>query len=602
VTPPQKNDSLGPMVQFLKENRGFDFSAYKDTTLRRRVMRRVQAVGLEDIHHYIAYLEGHPEEFAQLLDVVLINLTGFFRDKEAWDYLAAEIVPRIVASKKPTDQVRVWSAGCSSGQEAYSLAMLFGEATDRDTFEHRVKIYATDVDEEALSQARHAAYSAKEVEDIPAVLRAKYLDKAGSSSVFKPWVRRSLIFGRNDLTRDAPISRLDLLVCRNTLMYFNLETQGRILKRLRFALRDDGYLFLGKAEMILALPGSFVPVDIKHRVFSRVPPSLGVRAQLSDDGTDTGWGAGSKPPGRLQLLRDATLESGSWPLVVVDPEGRLALANEKARTMFGLSPDDLERPFRDLELSYWPVELRSMIKKAVSDSRPVRIQDVEFNAAHGGVRYLDVEVSPLLGNRARSLGVAITFIDATRPHKLREEIETTRRELEGASEELQSANEELQTTNEEAETMNEELQATNEELQTMNDELRRRTEDLTQVKSFLESTLASVRVGVIVVDREMKVLLWNARAADFWGLRPDEVRGRSFVDLDMGLPIESLLGPLRKSLAEGSPFRELAVRARDRKGRAFDCRITLTPSLGPDGTRQGVVMVMEDAESAPPEK
>src|SRR4051812_17935148 len=269
-----EDERFESLLGFLQQQRGFDFTGYKRPSLMRRVLRRMHLMGVQGFDAYSDYLQVHPEEFPQLFNAILINVTTFFRDPAAWEYLNANVVPAILRAKKPGDPVRVWSAGCASGQEAYSIAMLLAQAMGDDQFRERAKVYATDADEEALNEARLASYSEKQIEDVPAELRERYFEQVNSRHTFRADLRRTVIFGRHDLVQDAPISRLDLLICRNTLMYFNAETQGRILSRFHFALngRDDpGYLFLGRAEMLLTRGDLFAPLDLKCRVFLKVP-------------------------------------------------------------------------------------------------------------------------------------------------------------------------------------------------------------------------------------------------------------------------------------------------------------------------------------------
>src|SRR5262249_45474750 len=243
----EKDPKFESLLEYLQRNRGFDFTGYKRSSLMRRVRKRMQTIDIEDFGDYMDYLEVHPEEFGELFNTILINVTAFFRDSEAWEYLARDILPRILATKAPKESVRIWSAGCASGQEAYSLAMLFTEALGPEDFQRRVKIYASDVDQDALAKARAASSTSSEIESVPPPWREKYFVPTAGRYVFRPELRRAIIFGRHDLVQYAPISRLDLLVCRNTLMYLNAETQGKILARFHFALSDQGFLFLGKA-------------------------------------------------------------------------------------------------------------------------------------------------------------------------------------------------------------------------------------------------------------------------------------------------------------------------------------------------------------------
>ena len=257
------------LLEFLKLTRGFDFSGYKVSSLMRRVRKRMQDMGATDYNAYIDYLEVRPDEFEPLFNTVLINVTSFFRDPPAWQYLAEHVLPRILEPKRSDEPVLCWSAGCASGEEAYSLAILLCEALGDQGFRQRVKIYATDADEEALTTARQGSYMPAQVQGVSRELLEKYFDRNGERHTFRPDLRRCLIFGRHDLMQDAAISHLDLLVCRNTLMYFNAEAQARILSRFHFALNPSGYLFLGRAETLLTHSNSFRPVDLKRRIFQR---------------------------------------------------------------------------------------------------------------------------------------------------------------------------------------------------------------------------------------------------------------------------------------------------------------------------------------------
>jgi two-component system CheB/CheR fusion protein len=271
--PDELDEEFEALLRYLKESRGFDFTGYKRASLMRRVDRRMGVVGVHSYPDYIDRLQVNPDEFAALFNTILINVTRFFRDQEAWDFLQAKVVPTLLAGREPDEQIRVWSAGCASGEEAYSLAMMFAEALGIEQFRQRVKIYATDVDEDALTTARQAAYTERDVQGVPPDLLTRYFEPLGDRQLFRKDLRRSVIFGRNDLVQDAPISRIDLLACRNTLMYYNAETQARILRRFHFALTPNGMLFLGKAEMLLTHGRLFEPIELKRRIFRKAEAS-----------------------------------------------------------------------------------------------------------------------------------------------------------------------------------------------------------------------------------------------------------------------------------------------------------------------------------------
>ena len=261
------------LLEFLRQTRAFDFNAYKRPTLMRRVLRRMQSVGIEGFTAYQNYLEAHPEEVAHLLDTILINVTSFFRDQPLCPYLEQVVVPALVTRNADGETIRVWSAGCASGEEACSLAMLFANALGADRFRERVKIYATDVDEDALNQARAAAYSERDVQCLGPETLERYFERTNGRFVFNKDLRRSVTFVRHDLLQDAPIARVNLLTCRNTLMYFNAEAQARVLERFEFALTPGGYLVMGKAEMLPGRLAGFVPLDLKRRVFVKLQGS-----------------------------------------------------------------------------------------------------------------------------------------------------------------------------------------------------------------------------------------------------------------------------------------------------------------------------------------
>src|SRR5215211_1714801 len=317
---------LDLLLDHLKQTRGFDFTGYKRLGLERRIRKRMEVVGVGDYAEYLDYLQVHQDEFPALFDTILINVTGFFRDPPAWEYYSSEVVPRLLQTLAPGDPIRVWCAGCASGEETYTTAMVLAEALGIEAYLRRVKIYATEVDADALNRARQASYTAKETEAIPPPLLERYFERGDRCHSFRKDLRGSVIFGRNDLTQDAPISRIDLLTCRNTLMYFNAETQARILARFHFALNPWGYLFLGKSEMLVAHSDLFRPVNLKRRIFAKVvKPTLRDRLMTISHANHQGV---AEP---ITELRDGALDASPAAQVVVDADGVIVLANASAR-------------------------------------------------------------------------------------------------------------------------------------------------------------------------------------------------------------------------------------------------------------------------------
>src|SRR5215510_2084422 len=405
--------TLETLLDYLKTSRGFDFTAYKRSSLMRRIQKRQQTVGIDSYAQYQTYLEAHPEEFGLLFNTILINVTSFFRDQEAWAFLTSQIVPHILSSGRTDSAIRVWTPGCASGEEAYTLAMILAEGLGIDAFRRRVKIYASDVDEDALLQARHAAYTVAQMQDVPVELLARYFERVDDRYLFHKDIRRSIIFGRHDLVQDAPISRVDLLVCRNTLMYFTRETQAKVLSRFHFALRNGGFLFMGRAELLLTHGDLFTPVELKWRVFSKtVAQSVRDVVPLTERDEER---APMSNDDRLQVL---SLETDPVARVVVRADGTVSFANGRARALFRLTQQDIGKRLQDLEMSYRPVELRSLIHDAMTQHRAMARKDILWPTDSGDSRFFDLEAVPLVDASGEMLGVQLSFADVSRYRRL----------------------------------------------------------------------------------------------------------------------------------------------------------------------------------------
>jgi two-component system CheB/CheR fusion protein len=587
------NGQLQGLLDYLKRSRGFDFSGYKKTTLSRRIEKRMALVETGSFGEYQDYLEVNPREFTELFNTILINVTSFFRDAPAWDFLAADVVSHLLESRPVDQPLRIWSAGCASGEEAYTVAMVLAEAMGEDAFKARAKIYATDLDDDALAAARHGVYPNEALTSLPEELVAKYFEPNARGLAFRPDLRRSIIFGRNDLIADAPISRIDLLVCRNVLMYFTPEAQARILERFNFALNPSGFLFLGKSEMLITHGELFSPHNLKWRVFRKVQrhnmrerlafvvPSAYDQTTIRDDG-----------------VRAAAAALSPVAQLVVDRGGFLVDANRRARDLFAIVEGDIGKPLQDVPVSYRPADLRSGIDQANEQNAPVRLGAIRYVESNGNERVLDIEVAPVASGGGDRLGTTVTFNDVTALARLEEdyqrskrdlenayeelqstveELETTNEELQSTNEELETTNEELQSTNEELETTNEELQSTNEELETMNAEVSTRAAELDRVNLFLEGILGSLGVSVVVIDGDHRIQLWNAMSSELWGLRGDEVDGKDFRELDIGLPVTELEDAIARSFSGSKGPIEETVHAMNRRGQRFEALVRITP-------------------------
>ena len=601
---PAPDGELDTLLEYVHERRNFDFRGYKRASLVRRVSKRMQAVGADTYQRYMDVLEANPSEFGELFNTILINVTAFLRDPDAWEVVSSVVLPEIVASKAPGDPIRVWSAGCASGEEAYTLAVLLAEALGEDRFRRDVKVYATDADTGALVAARHGRYPEKDLVAAFGEPRTRrFFDVDSGHGVFRPDLRRSLIFGRHDLVQDPPISKVDLLVCRNTLMYFTAELQQLVLTSFHFALNPDGYLFLGKAEALATRLRLFEPVDARQHIFRRnaqrpagLPPVPAAgRTRLE--------------PAAPSRLAEAMVEQGSVPQVVVDAQARVLLANPAARRLFSIGSSEIGWPLEAGDLAFEKGQLQRLVDQTYRERRAVTVPDVAYVGRSAEPTSFDVVLSPLEGH----LGVAVSLHDVSRYRVLAEDLERSQRELESAYEELQSAveelettneelqstneelettNEELHSTNEELETMNEELQSTNEELETINNELRARSAEVDELNTFLQTILASLRSAVVVLGTEMEVRAWNRQAEDLWGLRSEEVLDQHFLNLDIGFPVETLGHAIRACLAGRADGVQVTQPAVNRRGRRVEVTVTVNRLMAQENPR-GVILLMD---------
>ncbi|CAN5274657.1 hypothetical protein BH20ACT5_BH20ACT5_17020 [soil metagenome] len=381
------------LLDVLRHSRGFDFTCYQRTSLTRRVRHRMNALGIAEYGDYRDRLELDPAEFAALFDTILINVTSFFRDRAGWDAVRDSVIPAVLERGDPDRAIRVWSAGCASGEEVYSLAMLLAEAMGASEFSRRVKIYATDVDADALRACRAGRYTARQLEAVSPQRRERFFERTGADWTVRAELRRAVVCGRNDLTRDAPISRIDLLACRNTLMYFTAQTQEQILRRLAFGLAETGFLFVGSAELLLLHSEVFRPVDLPNRLFRK---------------------ASAPPVGPFFTVARA-VEGRIDPTERIDPP---------AETLLGLRATDIGRAFHELETA-----TDTAASQRIRDDLELSRQDLEL--AYEKLR----STSELLEITQEQL------------HSTIEELRTTNDHLHSANEELRAMNQELQLAN-----------------------------------------------------------------------------------------------------------------------------------------------------------
>ena len=557
------------LLDMLHTEHRFDFREYKTVSLLRRIRARMAQVRVEGFDAYVDYLRMHPTEATALFNSVLINVTGFFRDPEAWETLRADALPGIVAAGAATGRLRVWSAGCSTGEETYSAAIMIADALGARAADLDVKIYATDVDDDALVTARQAVFRTEQLKDVPADVLERHFTAEGHVFRVRRELRRWCIFGRHNLTQDPPLPQMNLLLCRNLLIYFKSPLQERLLARFHYALRDGGVLFLGRSESVMARARGFVPISQKWRLFRRSPDAsilLDVASRREDGMATREVGtAPALPVDPPRVSASAVIRALPYALMVIGLDDSVREWNEAASALYDIPTENaIGRQFRDLDLSYRAEGLRARIEDVKRAVVSVRLENVTFTRRSGETAHVDFWVSRVFDERSRPAAIVVTAIDNTAVARFRDEIvrlgeqhATATEELQSTNEELETTNEELQSTNEELETTNEELQSTNEELVTTVDELQAANAELAarsaEVRRLLVSQTAvlnSVTDALVVLDTSLTVTAWNPAAAQYFGVRASDALARSFFALGLHTDVDKARAALTR-LSEG---------------------------------------------------
>jgi two-component system CheB/CheR fusion protein len=536
-----KTDAMSGILGLLNRHSSIDFRPYKPASLLRRIGRRMAILRVHSLEDYRQYLESHPEEVAELVMAVLIKVTEFFRDADAFAYLRREVIPMLVERGRARGRVlRIWSAGCATGEEAYSLALLVAETLGPELGEWTVKIFATDLDESAINFARRGLYPASVVRDVSAEYLDRYFEKHESGYRVTKALRQLVIFGQQDLSRGVPFPRIELAVCRNLLIYFQPELQQAVLDLFAYSLQHtQGYLFLGKAETARPSKSVFQLVNKRWKVYQclagPLPLPMGQSAAVAMQAVGRGVHPGRAPavrqpradgdgePVPLRRNTDLLLRHVPAGVVMVDRAYRILSLNPAARRLLGVrdavaDQQDFLHTARGLPYG----EVRAAIDRVLRDRTPALLPDLALEATPlGETRFVTLSFTPLPAEAMGVECVMITALDvsdavqsrarleglATEHRRLTDDLGhanrrlvDTNKELQDANEELQAANEEmmlaqeeLQATNEEFEATNEELQATNEELETNNEELQATNEELETTNEELVARTAELQ-------------------------------------------------------------------------------------------------------------
>ncbi|MGV3662303.1 MAG: chemotaxis protein CheB [Prosthecobacter sp.] len=616
------------ITEIVRRSSGVDFTHYKSNTMYRRITRRMVLHKLESAEDYEEMLRRSPEEVESLYQDLLINVTSFFRNPDAFDTLAAKILPALLAGRPGHEPVRIWTLGCSTGEEAYSLAMTFAECAEAAESPAQLQLFATDLSAGAIEKARAGLYPHSIEQDVsPERLRRFFVAEEGGYRICKA-IREQCIFSRHNALTDPPFSRLDLISCRNLLIYLEPMLQQQIMARVHYALKPGAYLWLGSSESVGASRALFDVEIGRHKIFTRRPGPTppGPRFRQATAIPTTGVFSPAPPtqpqPPHAELHREAErllLTKYAPPGVVISPD--MEIVQFRGDTGAYLTPASGTPSLNLLKMLREGLLLgvRSLVRRAGEEGRPVRDEGLKVKS-NGEFHDVAVEVIPLKG--AGKDGGFVVLFDSGQGaprtealstpgdpddeiRRLTQELETTRdylqsviehqeavnEELQSANEEAQSANEEMQSINEELETSKEEIQSTNEELATVNDELTNRNLELARLSNDLNNVLVSVRIPIVIFGPDLRIRRFTPSAEKALDLAEGDV-GRSLSSVKLSLAIPNLEPLLREVIDSGAP-REKDVQ--DMQGRW--CSLRARPYQTPEHVIDGVVMTLVDIDA-----
>jgi two-component system, chemotaxis family, CheB/CheR fusion protein len=625
--------SLKNIFALLRTRTEVDFTQYRKTTVRRRIQRRMVVHRLGDVDEYFAFLKRNPDEIDALFREMLIHVTGFFREPETFEVLRSVVLPRLLEKRGRNDPIRIWLPGCSTGEEAYSLAIIVTEFFDNRAHSPAIQIFATDVSDRVLEMARKGVFDPNIEGSLAKERLRRFFSKHERGYQINKQIRDLCVFARQNVLRDPPFSRLDLVSCRNVLIYFETAAQRKLIPFFHYALKPGGYLLLGGAETVGHFSDLFEPVDSKTKLFAKrpvqSPPLSGIEVEISGPKEQAlrdfaAQSASTKPDIRREVDR-TLMDKYCPPTIVVDNGMKIIQFRGNVAPFLDPVPGEASLDlFRMLRASL-EMPLRSTINDVKTSNSAIRKEGILFQGS-GQAAFLNLEVVPLSGSAVRERCFLLLFEDSrpalpdatvkskkgrhnqkdarvsqleqelatTREHlqTLIEEQESTNEELRSANEEIQSSNEELQSTNEELETAKEELQSTNEELITLNEELKSGNLELTEVNNDLTNLLKSVNIPIVMVDRGLRIRRFTPGAQKTLKLIPADV-GRSIADLrtDVEVPqLQTVISEVMDTLSA----REVEVQ--DRNGHWYN--IQIRPYETSDNKITGAVMILFDINGA----
>lgn len=623
-------DDIGKLFRLFRRQFGIDFSRYRPTTIHRRIDRRIQLTGAKSLSLYLEKLESEPREVEVLYRDLLVEVTQFFRDTAAFERLRNDVIPNLVAQCKPDSQLRFWVPACATGEEAYTIAILVREALSKLEDSHRidVKVFATDVHQNSLETASAGVYSSESVRCVPADLKNAYFTRSQDLYHVIPSIRQMVIFAPHDITSDPPFTKIDLISCRNALIYLNSDVQQKVIALFHFGLRVGGCLFLGPSESLGEAAGEFDVIDSQWRIFSKLrdvrlansidhsysqPLRKVVRSRPTFISTATQVGSQSAipevheallreyvPPSLLVNMHGELIHSfGDARELLHQPEGKATL--DVLRMVSGDLRMALSAAFQRVRGSNEAVVMKSVPVQVGDERRLLRIVAKPYVQASEELMLVCLETEPhgkvferepVGNNFAPDEQATERIITLERELAyVKESLQSTVEELETSNEELQSTNEELVASNEELQSTNEELHSVNEELHTVNTEHQLKIQELVEMTSDMDNLLKSTEIGTIFLDNQLRIRKFTPAIAEAFYLLPQDV-GRPIEHIASNLDLAGLHDDVRNVLRTA---KSVEREARNQDGCVYLLRIQ--PYHGEGNAPSGVVLTCVDVSA-----
>lgn len=597
---PIETNEFIEILMYIRSKTGHDFSSYKKSTLQRRMERRMSLHAIDDIKIYSRYLKEHPEEVKKLFRELLINVTNFFRDPDAFLVFKKNVLPKIFENKPDNYIFRVWVAGCSTGEEAYSIAISFREYMDEMGFDNKVQIYSTDINEGIISTARQGVYSSNISIDVPQSKLKKYFIKEENGYRVKKEIRDMIVFAVQNVIKDPPFTKLDLLSCRNLLIYFEPELQIKLIPAFHYALKQGGVLFLSPSESIGNFVDLFSSLDKKWKFFTAKKTLVSTHRVLSSNLAWTSQTAAIPPDDTMnktkdinfsELTKNILLQSFAPPSVITDEKGNILYIYGETGNYLQPAPGHPNMNVIEMANKAFRPELRSAFYKVSTGKSKLESKIVKMKS-NGVFVNVNISVKTLKSKDNTQEFFIVSFEDLKQDSQKTikmikksekkenikiyneleqeliytkenlnstiEELQASNEEMKSTNEELQSTNEELQSANEELETSKEELQSLNEELITINAELQSKIEQLAGMKNDMKNIMDSTNIGTIFLDENLAVKLFNKEASKIYRLVPTDIN-RLLLDIKSDITDDDILSNAQKVIDSLIPFEKEVV-------------------------------------------